>query len=149
MLTVQSVQADVAESYDRTCGDVAVYYWMTGGRMGSRHVALFERVVGCHVAQSGAATWHPGSGCHCCLLKCMESVGFDPRTSPPHNIPQTPITNRATAYALTYMCFGFNIKSIVGMVLGRDRAGPSPALGRALSYICDHGYVLCIGVCVL
>jgi hypothetical protein len=34
MLTVQSVQSDVAEPYDRTCGDVAVYYWMTGGQMG-------------------------------------------------------------------------------------------------------------------
>jgi hypothetical protein len=123
MLTVQSVQADVAEPYDRTCGDVEVYYWMIGGRMGSRHVALFERVIGCHVAQSWAATWHPGGGCHCCLLKYMESVGFDPRTSPPHNTSKNSNNQWAIAYALTYMCFGFNIKSIDCMVLGRDRAG--------------------------
>jgi hypothetical protein len=69
---------------------------------------------------------------NCCLLKCMESVGFDPRTSPPHNTSQTPITNRATTYALTYMWFGLNLKLLVGIVLGRDRAGPSPALGRVV-----------------
>jgi hypothetical protein len=34
LLTVQSVQSDVAESYDRMCGDVVVYYWMIGGQMG-------------------------------------------------------------------------------------------------------------------
>jgi hypothetical protein len=41
MPTVQSVQADVAEPYDRTCSDMVVIYWMTVGRMGSQHVALF------------------------------------------------------------------------------------------------------------
>jgi hypothetical protein len=54
----------VAESYDRTCGDVAVIYWMIGGRMGSRHMALFGQVIGCHMAQSWASTWHPGI-CYC------------------------------------------------------------------------------------
>jgi hypothetical protein len=42
MLTVQSVQfvhADMAESYDHTCGDVEVNYCMTYGQVGSRHVA--------------------------------------------------------------------------------------------------------------
>jgi hypothetical protein len=62
MLTVQSVQADVAELYDRTCGDVALNYCMTIGRMGDQHVALFGQVIGCHMAQSWAATWHPSIG---------------------------------------------------------------------------------------
>jgi hypothetical protein len=31
MLTVQSVQADVAESYDRTCGDVVDSGWLIVG----------------------------------------------------------------------------------------------------------------------
>jgi hypothetical protein len=35
VLTVQSVQADVAESYVCTCGDVASICWLTVGRMGS------------------------------------------------------------------------------------------------------------------
>jgi hypothetical protein len=58
VLTVQSVQADVAEPYDRTCGDMASICWLTVGRMGSRHVALFGAsdwvprgpIMGCHVA---------------------------------------------------------------------------------------------------
>jgi hypothetical protein len=60
--SVQSVQADVAEPYGRTCGDVVVNYCMTIGRMGGRHVAQFGQVIGCHVAQSWAATWHPNIG---------------------------------------------------------------------------------------
>jgi hypothetical protein len=82
MLTVQSVQADVAEPYDRTCGDVASICWLTVGRMGSRHVAFRWLMVRCHVAQSWAATWHPFIGLLVCYVKLLESVGFDPRTSP-------------------------------------------------------------------
>jgi hypothetical protein len=48
-------------------------------------VALFGQVIGCHVAQSWATTWHPGI---CCCFVCkniLEFVGFDPWTSPPHS----------------------------------------------------------------
>jgi hypothetical protein len=62
MLTVQSVQADVADPYDRTCGDMADSGWQTLDESCVRHVAVFWSMIGCHVAQSWAATWHPGIG---------------------------------------------------------------------------------------
>jgi hypothetical protein len=73
MLTGQSVQSvRMLTWHDRTltwrpyndvaCGDVASICWLTVGRMTSRHVALCGQMIGCHVAQSWAATWHPGIG---------------------------------------------------------------------------------------
>jgi hypothetical protein len=47
----------------------------------SRHVAVYWSMIGCHMAQSWAATWYPGIGWLFCLLKNLESVGFNPQTS--------------------------------------------------------------------
>jgi hypothetical protein len=46
--------------------------------------------VGCHVAQSRAATWHPGFGQYGLCQKFLESGGFEPRTSPPQTPSQRP-----------------------------------------------------------
>jgi hypothetical protein len=56
--------------------------WLTIGRIGMQHVASFGQVIGCHVAQSWAATWHPGIGCSFVNKNFMESVGVEPQTSP-------------------------------------------------------------------
>jgi hypothetical protein len=45
---------------------------------------IFWTMIGCHVAQSWAATWHPGISYWFVCQNILESVGFDPRTSPPH-----------------------------------------------------------------
>jgi hypothetical protein len=46
-------------------------------------VALFGQLIECHVAQSWAATWHPFIGFWFVCKILLESMGFDPQTSPP------------------------------------------------------------------
>jgi hypothetical protein len=60
----------------------------------------------------------------CMFVKCNGVRGVRPPDLPTaQTLTQTPITNRATAHTLIYICFGLNLKSLVGIV------GPRP--GRA------------------
>jgi hypothetical protein len=74
MLTGQSVHADWTEAVQLTwrpygdvapadvAGDVADSGWLTVSELYGDTWHHFGRMVGCHVAQSRAATWHPFIG---------------------------------------------------------------------------------------
>jgi hypothetical protein len=77
----------VTELYDRgdVAGDEAVRR-LTSGRHVDQCVTdtwqFSGQMIGCHVAQSWAATWHPGIGLYGLCQNFMKSGGFEPRTSP-------------------------------------------------------------------
>jgi uncharacterized membrane protein len=54
---------------------------------------------------------------------------------------QTPITNRATAHTLIYICFGLYLNPLVGIVGAATGSGLAQPLVVRFSYICDHGYI--------
>jgi hypothetical protein len=48
--------------YDSDVANDAAVDVAARGPIGCRHVAVCWQMIGCHVAQSRAATWHPGIG---------------------------------------------------------------------------------------
>ena len=54
---------------------------------------------------------------------------------------QTPITNRATAHTLIYICFGLYLNPLVGIVGAVTGPGLAQPLVARFSYVCAHGYM--------
>jgi hypothetical protein len=136
MLTVQSVQADVAGSYDRTCGDVENICWLTVGQMGIRHVAYLWLMVRCHVAQSWAATWHPFIGFRF-VCKIIGVHGVRPPDLP-HRIAFTN-SDQPMGYTL---CLVIYMSLIIFQFEFCNRwQGVGPGLSpspQSFDFICDH-----------
>jgi hypothetical protein len=116
---------------DREAGDVAVIYWHILGESFVDTWQLFGQMIGCHVAQSWAATWHPGIGLFGLLIKILYSPPDSNRGPPPLPKPsQIPTCQRATVRYLSYEWFRLYFNSSLGMVWAATGLGLAPALGR-------------------
>jgi hypothetical protein len=77
---------DMALLTGRTASDVARMTWQHVVQSDVDTWQFCWQMIGCHVTQSRAATWHPGIGL-LVLVDCsklLQSAGFEPGTSPNH-----------------------------------------------------------------
>jgi hypothetical protein len=101
-------------------------------------VAYIGQVIGCHVAQSRATTWHPSFGQYALGQKVLESVGFEPVTSTSiETLTQSEQPLHRQLVRVMYMnlrVFKFTVVSVGG----GDGSGLAPT--RGLMVICDHRF---------
>jgi hypothetical protein len=122
---------------------VATFGWLTVVESGSDT---------CPLVANGMRTRGPIRGRHVSLVVWVVVIivvckMYGVRGVRPPDLPtaqtliQTPITNRATAHTLIYICFGLYLKPLVGIVGAATGPGLAQPLVARFSYICDHGYI--------
>jgi hypothetical protein len=72
------------------------------GESGTDTWHLSGRMIGCHVAQSRAATWHPGFFQYGYVKILVWSGGFEPATSPTATTSQLSVNHRRPWFGTCY-----------------------------------------------
>jgi hypothetical protein len=117
--------------------DVATSGWLTVVESGSDT---------CPLVVNGMRTRGPIRGRHVSLVVWVVVIivvckmygvrGVQPPDFPTaQTLIQTPITNRATTHTLIYICFGFYLKPLVGIVGAATGPGLAQPLVARFSYI--------------